>query len=196
MRVPHVEIGKTTINGRTCDLDEILEDGTGIEVFPAPIECFLPLKFLLDVHLGKLAGKLRLLGFDSLYEAPWEDEVLAIKAAEQDRILLTRDRGLLMRKVLRKGLFIRSSDVSEQIKEIIIRMDLRDKIQLFSRCSLCNGTIRKMTPSIVDEKKEGIPPKAREYYDNFSYCESCGKIYWQGTHQSKIVDFAKSVSGG
>jgi hypothetical protein len=34
-------------------------------------------RFIIDIHLGKLATYLRLLGFDTLYHNDWEDEELA-----------------------------------------------------------------------------------------------------------------------
>ncbi len=50
-------------------------------------------RFVLDVHLGKLATYLRLLGFDALFPENYDDANLARISAEEDRIMLSRERG-------------------------------------------------------------------------------------------------------
>jgi len=48
-----------------------------------------------------------MLGFDSLYRNDYHDEELACISANQQRTLLTRDRGLLKRNIVVHGYLVR-----------------------------------------------------------------------------------------
>ncbi|NIR36370.1 MAG: hypothetical protein GWN07_10360, partial [Actinobacteria bacterium] len=60
-------------------------------------------RFVADVHLGALARHLRLLGFDTWWRADADDALLATRSAADERVLLSRDRQLLMRRVVAHG---------------------------------------------------------------------------------------------
>ena len=119
--IPHPEVGHILVNGAPVRFDYHVEDGDQIELFPTKAGSPGPgaaARFVLDNHLGKLAGYLRLLGFDVRYEPPWDDEILADVSAREERILLTRDRGLLKRKVVTTGYCVRSDLPEEQVAEV------------------------------------------------------------------------------
>jgi hypothetical protein len=101
--VPHPEIGIVQVHGREATLETITQDGDEVEVQPIRDGCPIEPRFLLDNHLGRLAAYLRMLGFDCLYEISYDDEELAERLQRDERILLTRDQRLLMRKVVRHG---------------------------------------------------------------------------------------------
>src|ERR1051326_8223062 len=127
--VPHTEVDLVLVNGRSVDFAEIVQDGDNVSVYPvfegfdiAPVSRVRPrplrqTKFVLDTHLGRLAGYLRMLGFDTLYRNDYGDEELARISAEEHRILLTRDRGLLMRSLVTHGCFVRQTAVRRQFEE-------------------------------------------------------------------------------
>ena len=152
-------------------------------------------RFLLDVHLGTLAGKLRLLGFDTLYHRARSDAELASIAERENRILLTKDRQLLMRNQVSRGLFIRNTKTRKQIFEVIERLDLYEMIKPLSRCSICNGPIDRLSATQLDEPgiAEKIPEGVLSWCSVFFQCSECGRIYWKGSHYDKIIEFIGEI---
>lgn len=181
--IPHVEVGGVTVDGQPARWDRLIDGGETIEVRPRyPLEHppELP-EFLLDVHLGRLARNLRLLGFDSLHDPDAEDPALAADARDTGRILLTRDRGLLMRAEVPRGSYVRATDPLVQTVEVVDRFRLRPSIEPFTRCLVCNA-------ELVDARPDhpGIPDGVRSRQDTFRECPSCGRVYWEGTHTDRM----------
>jgi uncharacterized protein with PIN domain len=137
----------------------------------------------VDVHLGRLAGYLRLCGFDTLYRNDWEDCALAETAVEQGRILLTRDRGLLKRAVITHGHLVRAMIPSAQLGEILDRFDLWDQVDPFGRCSVCNGPIVGVPKAEVLDR---LPKRTARHFDEFWRCATCDRVYWQGAHYRSL----------
>lgn len=108
-------------------------------------------RFVLDVHLGKLASLLRMLGFDTLYRNDYQDAQLAQILAQENRVVLTRDRGVLMRSLVIYGYYVRENNPEKQVLEVLRHFNLFDAIEPFQRCLRCNGTIKSIErASIVD----------------------------------------------
>ena len=195
--VPHTEIDLILVDGDPVDFFYRLEDGDRVSVYPV-FESFdisgltrnrpRPLReprFILDVHLGSLARKLRLLGFDSLYRTDYSDDEIAGISSREGRIVLTRDRGLLKRKAVSRGYWLRNTDPDLQVEEIVRRFQLEDLIRPFDRCPNCNGPIGEVPK---DEVAHLLEPKTRRYYTRFFRCSGCGQIYWRGSHYSRILE--------
>ncbi len=193
--VPHPEVDLIVVNGRSVGFDYQLQPGDRVAVYPvfesldiAPIVKLRekPLRriaFVMDVNLGRLARKLRLLGFDALFSNAYrDDEIVAIAAAEK-RIVLTRDRRLLHAKAVTHGYWVRSVLVARQVEEVLRRFDLAGQVKPFSRCADCNGEIERVAKEAVLDRLE---PKTKKYYDTFFRCPACGKIYWEGSHIGQI----------
>lgn len=189
--VPHTEVELILVDGQSRGFDYRLQPGDRVAVYPV-FECFdisplvrlreAPLRrtaFVLDVHLGKLARLLRLLGFDVLYRNDLEDREIVDISCSQRRIVLTRDRRLLYHKRITHGCFIRADQPLLQAREVLRRLQLESSIKPFHRCLLCNG---KVVPVARDEVLDQLLPKTARYYRDFYRCRSCGKIYWQGPH--------------
>ena len=143
--IPHTEIGRVTVNGRACALTCRPADGDEVTVAPRGRQTSReasPPRFVLDVHLGRLARLLRLLGFDTAWSRDAADAHLAATAAREDRILLSRDRGLLKRREVEKGCLVRSQDPRRQLDEVAERYGLRGRLAPFSRCMVCNAPLR------------------------------------------------------
>lgn len=187
--VPHTEVGALLVNGAVVDFSYTVREGDEISAFPvgaappgvgslqppAP----QPPRFLLDVHLGRLASYLRLLGFDTLYENVADDPDLAAKSRDEGRVLLTRDVGLLKRSVVRHGYFVRATSPAQQAEEVVRRYGLSGAIAPFSRCLRCNGPLTTVEKAEIEEQ---LPPRVREQYELFHRCAACDHVYWQGTH--------------
>jgi uncharacterized protein len=187
--VPHPEIGEIKANGQIVSLSEPLENTSFIEVFPFDQMADVPLKFILDVHLGKLARLLRLLGFDVWYDNQYLDKEIINLVKKEERIVLTRDIGLLKQKAVVWGYWLRSQESFKQLEEVIYRYQLKKSIQPFSRCLLCNGFLYKIEKANVLNL---IPPRTQLFYNDFLQCQDCKKVYWKGSHYERMLQQVKS----
>ena len=191
--IPHTEIGPLTANGGEIGQDYIVHDGDRFEVLPvaqSADETSEP-RFVLDGHLGRLASHLRMLGLDSLYHHAYEDEELVRISLNEGRILLTRDRLLLMHKVITQGYLLRSMNPTEQLYEVVQRFRLVKWVKPFARCMRCNHPLLPVTKEMVLEKLE---PLTKKYYDEFKLCPDCGQVYWKGSHYERMLALIHEVS--
>lgn len=198
--VPHTEVDLILVNGVSADFAHRVDDGDQISVYPV-FESFdisevtrlqerplRDLRFIADCHLGKLAGKMRLLGFDVEYRNDIDDEELAAAVVNDKRVLLSRDRRLLMRKVIDRGYLVRSQNSDEQLAEVIKRFDLSRQLQPFTRCARCNGILEPVEKAAVLDLLE---PKTKLYFEDFFQCQSCRQVYWQGSHLTAIKELVE-----
>ncbi|MFW5997065.1 MAG: Mut7-C RNAse domain-containing protein [Lentisphaeria bacterium] len=195
--VPHTEVDLIVVNDQPVDFNYLVKPRDRIAVFPKfealDITPLLrpnqpPLRdprFIADVHLGKLARHLRLLGFDCLYYPDCDDCQLAEKAVAEQRILLTRDVGLLKRAIVTHGIFLHSDKPAEQLRDIIRRLQLQTLIAPFSRCVRCNGRLQKVNKENI---RSLVPPRTYRHIHEFVQCINCGKVYWKGTHWNRLND--------
>jgi uncharacterized protein len=204
---PHTEVEAILVNGRPVDFGHRLENGDFVAVYPVfhslDISTLIPLRppytgearFILDTHLGKLANYLRMLGFDTLYRNDYQDEELSSAASKGDRIVLTRDLGVLKRREVIHGYYVRSGDPLRQAAEVLHRFQLFDAIDPFHRCLACNGLLAAVGKAEILDQLE---PKTQLYYDEFYRCQSCGQIYWKGSHftrMQKVIHHLRSTLG-
>lgn len=200
--VPHTEIDLILINGHSVDFAAQIEDGDHVAVYPVfealDISPLIHLRskplrdtqFILDVHLGKLARYLRLFGFDTAYENNLDDVDIIRRALIEQRIILTRDIGILKNTAVTHGVWLRATDPEKQLEETLLRFDLIKSIKPFSRCLECNTELKKTAKEKVISK---LPPKTKTYFQDFFICPKCQKIYWQGSHYDKMRLFVKKI---
>ena len=180
--VPHTEVEVILVDGTSVGWDFRLQGGERVAVLPM-FEAFdvssllrlraRPLRdprFLLDVHLGRLARYLRLLGFDSRYGSHADDAELSALSAAESRVLLTRDRGLLKRGEVTHGYYVRETDPARQLEEVVERFDLWGAARPFTRCLVCNGPLE---PADASQVAERVPPGVREEQRTFTRCRWC-----------------------
>ena len=192
--VPHVEVGRMEKNGGDVEFSYKPKEGDRIAVFPTHYEDSIDPKFVVDGHLGRLAAYLRMLGLDTYYDTQIEDSRLMAVAASELRILLSRDRRLLMHKSLRVGYCPRSLNSQDQLREILVKFDLWEKIDPFKRCIQCNGIIQDVEKQ---EIQDNLLPLTKRYFDDFSMCLECRQVYWKGSHyerMTKLIDQIHSWS--
>jgi uncharacterized protein len=190
--VPHPEIGQVRVNGQEGTLDTITEDGDRVEIQPIPNSLPVNPRFILDNHLGRLAAYLRMLGFDCLYQNDYDDKKLAEVAYEEGRILLSRDRHLLMRKAISLGYCLRSLDPVDQLVEVTERFDLAKGIVPFHRCLRCNHPLEPVAKEAILDRLE---PLTRMYFDEFQVCPGCKQIYWKGSHYERMARLIEQKIG-
>jgi uncharacterized protein with PIN domain len=205
--VPHPEVEIILINGISMGFDYHLQDGDRVAVYPvfesldiSPLiklrdKPLRTIKFIVDVNLGKLARSLRMLGFDSLYDHTYSDQEIVRISSQDRRIILTRDQNLLKHRAVTHGYWLRNTEPTEQLKEVIRRLDLLSTITPFSRCMECNGQLTSIDKEDIIDL---LPPRTAKYYTEFYRCMSCNKLYWPGSHyqkmQRKIDQLRKSMS--
>jgi hypothetical protein len=193
--VPHPEIDLILLNGEPVSFESTVHDGDRIAAFPrfctveiSEVTRVRPrppaaVRFALDGHLGKLGRRLRLVGLDAICPAGASDDALARIAAHDGRILLTRDRDLLKRRIVTHGYFIRETDPHRQLLEVLQRYGPL-ALKPFSRCLRCNSELHAVSKAAVESI---LPPLTRDHYQRFQACNACGRVYWQGSHWPQLV---------
>jgi len=193
--VPHTEIDVVVVNGESVGFGYRVVDGDRVDAYPpfamvdvtplvhlwpAPLR---PERFVLDVHLGRLARLLRLLGFDALWHSDAEDAALVATSVGQGRILLTRDRGILKRGALVHAYYVRETGARRQLVEVVRRFDLLGAVRPFGRCLECNGLIVAVDKREVEDR---VPPRTRRDFEEFCRCTGCERVYWKGSHYDRL----------
>ena len=200
--MPHTEIDVILVNGESVGFGHQVADGDRVSVYPVfeafdvtsivrlRPEALREPRFVLDVHLGRLARVLRLLGFNARRRNDLADEELASISTDEKRILLTRDRGVLKRARVTHGYFVRATDRQGQVVEVLRRFDLFGAIAPFGRCLECNGVLEAVAKEEVEDR---LPPRTRRDYHDFRQCPDCGRVYWQGSHFDRLAGVVEDI---
>ncbi|HLH32791.1 MAG TPA: Mut7-C RNAse domain-containing protein [Terriglobia bacterium] len=141
------------------------------------------IKFIADVMLGKLARWLRILGFDTAYSNKYDDDEVIRIANAENRVILTRDRGLAARRMHARCVLISSDHYPQQVREVLKIFSLTE-FDTFSRCIECNTPLRNVNKEEVFER---VPPFVYLTQERFASCPSCNRVYWRGTHTTSIL---------
>ncbi len=149
-----------------------------------------PPAFICDSHLGRLARLLRLLGFDTLWRLDWTEPAIVRLVVNGRRVALSRSRSLLTRRELRGSLLITSDQPDEQAAQVVRVFDLASDVQLWGRCTRCNGLIRPVDKDTVAQR---IPPKTARWLDEYHLCVDCDQLYWQGTHTAALTAHVANI---
>lgn len=193
--LPHTEIGALRLADTMLDFSHIVEPGREyvVQPVPEPWDVTVPtvlrpdplpgISFVVDINVGRLAKYLRASGFDVLFDPRWSDKYIASLMKKEKRILLTRDRGLLMRKQVEYGRYVRMTEPAGQLQEVLRLFGLKERIRPFTRCLECNEPLVKVRKQDVYHLLE---PLTRKYYDSFSRCPGCGRVYWSGSHIERM----------
>ena len=181
---PLTEVGALLVAGRAVPAAYRPRPGDVVRVEavrrpqPVPVD---PPRFLLDVHLGTLARRLRLLGMDAAYGPQAEDDELVERAAAEKRVLLTQDRGLLRRRAVWCGGYVYGARPDDQLADVLGRF--APPLFPWTRCPACNGPLEPAAKRAVEHLLE---PGTRRSYDTFARCRSCGRPYWRGAHSARL----------
>ena len=193
--VPHTEIELLLVNGVSVGFEHRLRDGDRVAVYPMfealDVQPLLRLRehplrvtrFVADAHLGGLARLLRMAGFDMLYDNRLHDDAIERLAHEQHRIVLTRDRALLMRREITHGCYVHALEPEQQLREIVVRLDLTRSARPFTLCLACNAPLHAVDKEAVHDR---LPPRIRERFERFSTCDVCRRVYWEGSHWQRM----------
>jgi uncharacterized protein len=183
--VPHTEVELVLINGESSDFSRLVRDADHVAVYPVfeslditpelrvRPQALRETKFVLDVHLGRLAAYLRMLGFDALYQNRASDAELVRVSSEQKRILLTRDRALLKHSAVTHGYWLRETENHRQAAEVVRRFDLARSLRPFSRCMACNEPLRTASQVAIRDR---VPERIAARYEKFNECPDCLRV--------------------
>ena len=180
--VPLTEVGRVLVDGATVELPARPAPDAVLVVEPVARPEPVPAGgFLLDVGLGSLARRLRLLGLDAAWSNDADDPDLVAWAAAEDRVLLTQDRGLLMRRALPRGALVRGSGTDAQSADVLDRFVTA--LAPLTRCTVCNGDL---LPVAEEEVSHQLEPGTRRTVEEFSRCARCGRVYWRGAQTARL----------
>jgi uncharacterized protein len=189
--VPLPEVGLLAVNGASVTPSYRLVCGDAAEAFairrPQPLPS---VRFILDVHLGTLARRLRLVGVDADYANDRDDDVLIDRANATRRVLLTQDRGLLRRRRLWLGAYVRGAHPDDQLRDVLDRF--APPLAPWTRCAACNG---RLAPARKLDVEDELQPGTRRTYQAFSRCAQCGRVYWRGAHAARLELIVGSALG-
>ncbi|MER5974845.1 Mut7-C RNAse domain-containing protein [Streptomyces sp. NPDC002055] len=190
--VPLPEVGALVVDGRPVEPGYRPHGGEVVEVRPVsrpqePVPD--PLRFVLDVHLGTLARRLRLVGVDAAYRNDMDDDALIEQANTERRVLLTQDRGLLRRRALRRGAYVRGARPDAQLADVLGRFAPR--LAPWTRCMACNAA--PLSPVDKAAVAPLLRPGTRRTYDRFMRCPDCGKVYWRGAHSGRLEGIVRAA---
>ena len=187
--VPLTEVGRLLVHGepaasgyRPCDGDVVT-----VKAVRRP-QHMTSACFVLDVHLGTLARRLRLVGVDAAYLNDADDDALIEQANSDRRVLLTQDRGLLRRRALWLGAYVRGARPDDQFQDVLDRF--KPPLAPWTRCPACNGPLSPIAKTAV---ASALPPGTRRTYQTFSGCRNCGQLYWHGAHGKRLEQIIDSA---
>jgi len=191
--IPLTEVGDLVVAGVPVSRQSRLreQDRLDVAVRPRPQPLEGPALFLLDVHLGTLTRRLRLLGVDAAYRRDADDDQLVEQAGRENRVLLSRDRGLLMRRALRRAAFVRGQHPDDQLADIMERF--QPPLRPWSLCVTCGGTLIPVPKAQVANRLE---PGTLRTVQQFSQCRSCGHVYWHGAHDARLQQVVRRHTCG
>jgi len=200
--VPHTEVELILLNGEPRGLDDILEEGDRIAVYPrftafdvadvARLDQRPPgrMRFVADAHLGGLARLLRMAGFDTIYRNTLNDAEVEAIALDDGRAVLTRDRALLKRRGIEYGCYVRALKAEAQLREVVERFGLVERMRPFTLCLSCNAPLRSIAKAEVLDR---LPPRVAATQDEFSTCDCCHGVFWKGSHWQRMAGVLNEI---
>jgi uncharacterized protein with PIN domain len=194
--VPHTEVALLLVDDRPAPLDARLHGAERVAVLPtlrrlAPEVPSAAHRFIADAHLGRLARYLRFAGLDTLWHNAWDDAELVALAAADGRIVLTRDRALLMHRGVRAGCWLRDDDPLAQLADVARRYSLPLNEPGPSRCLECNAVPQPVPKAEVEA---GLLPRTLACFDRFWRCPGCARVYWHGSHWRRMREAVQETA--
>lgn len=192
--IPHTEVEWILVNGNNVNFTYQVKEQDKIEIYPYSSQLNLPsivrpalskIAFITDANVGKLTKNLRLMGFHVRTDEGVPDKEIAAIAERENLIVLSRDIGLLKRKNVLYGRYLHSEKIEEQLLEVMKRFDLPDKIRPFTLCLVCDGKIQAIEKTTIQTQ---VNATIYQEYNAFYQCQSCQKVYWEGSHFDKMKE--------
>ncbi|MGB9720605.1 MAG: Mut7-C RNAse domain-containing protein [bacterium] len=145
------------------------------------------MKFICNGMLGRLCKYLRICGIDTLYSN--EGIKALLLARKEGRIFLTKNTKLRDKQGV---FFIDTNDPIGQVKTVILRFELAEKVNLFSRCLCCNELLLPVEKQEIEDK---IPFYTYKNFNEFARCPKCHRVFWKGSHYQRMINELKQIIG-
>ncbi|HET6558840.1 MAG TPA: Mut7-C RNAse domain-containing protein [Prolixibacteraceae bacterium] len=196
--LPLDEVDLVLVNQQSRGFDYPLMDGDRVSVYPqfellnvsettqVREKALRNPRFICDVHLGKLCKYLRMLGWDTHYSNQYTPEDIIGLAKEENRMILSRNVLFSRNKEVERFWWVRSADSLEQLKDIVIRLDLSEQADPLTRCLNCNGLLEPIEKPKIAHRLE---VNTAQYYNEFFHCITCDQVYWKGSHYENMLKF-------
>jgi hypothetical protein len=154
------------------------------------------MRFVVDSNVGRLARWLRIAGFDTLFVRDIDDNRLVRIAFDEDRVLLTRDRQILKRRLVTSGrlkvILIEDDEVKAQLRQVLTALNLASELSPFSLCVECN---EPLVSREREEVEELVPPYVFRTQTQYVQCPGCLRVYWRGTHWERMSRELEGIVG-
>lgn len=147
---------------------------------------------MADVHLGRLARLLRMLGFDTAYNTAWSKPQLLKTAVTENRILLSRNRALSKNPFL-QSFIVDSEKAPQQLEGVLTYFQLYHLLRPFSRCMVCNHPLQPVAKEAVLQL---LQPQTLCHHQQFWQCPHCSRVYWQGSHYNRMLQQIRGLKQG
>ena len=138
-----------------------------------------------------------MMGFDSLFFNGEDDSQMVRQAMAEDRILLTRDTGIMKRRVVTSGrlkaVLMESEEPEQQMRQLVSAIDVKSQSNPFTICLECNMALIDRKP---EEVKDRVPPYVHKTQTQYMECPECHRIYWRGTHWKAMLNKLHRIVGG
>lgn len=193
--IPHTELYRMRVGEQEVDFSYLPGQDDTMDLWPASVpvdvtretrlRSALPRagRFLVDENVAGLVPLLRGLGLDTVYDRTWSDAHIAETAFREARVLLSRDRALLKRSCVQHGRLVRSQQPDEQLVEVLALYPRPGDAISFTRCLRCNCLLQ---PVAKERIRHRLEPRTKRYYDRFSICPECDRLFWPGSHQRSM----------
>lgn len=145
------------------------------------------MKFIADVHAGKLAKLMRMLGFDVMYSNAFSQKELVSISINENRVLLSKNSALKNINQV-KSFIITSEDTEMQLQEVLKHFNLKYQFHPFTKCIVCNGTLHAVSKEKIMHQ---LQPHTIQYFNEFWQCDNCKRIYWKGSHYKRMEQLVK-----
>jgi uncharacterized protein len=153
--------------------------------------------FIVDHNAGKLVKWLRMLGYDTLFFTGEDDSTMVSVALSENRVMLTRDTGIMKRRLVTTGrvkaILLTSDNPRIQIQQVLHTLQTDNFFSSFTRCLECNKLLEERTR---EEVKERVPPYVYKTQAQYMECPFCRRIYWRGTHWQAMMDRINRFTAG
>ena len=164
-------------------MDDASEPSTVRAEDPPPSAAAEP-RLFADAMLGGMARWLRTLGLDVAYDPALDDPELVELAAREGRVILTRDKKLVERRLARRHLLIASDQVGEQVRQVLDAFSIRvDPNRVLSRCLRCNVPLVELP---TEQALPRVPPFVARTQTQFRECPACHRVFWPATHAARM----------
>ena len=140
-------------------------------------------RFLCDEMLRGLGRWLRAAGYDTIMGRRWAYRALAVRCAEEDRVLLTKDRQLAATvSGIASAVLLPGNGIDETARALRAALDIDWQYAPFSRCIVDNRPLEAAPPYLVTQ----VPERSRAAGGPLRVCPECGRLYWPGGHVRRM----------